>query len=43
MLEANLITGLMFGFEYVDVAESDATHVVLDLGIIRLVFTFFRD
>lgn len=43
MLELHLITGLMFGFEYVDTEESDATHAVIDLGIIRLLFTFFKD
>lgn len=43
MLELHFITGLMFGFEYVDMEEADATHVVIDLGIVRFLFTFFKD
>jgi len=33
----------MVGFEYVSIEEDDANHLVLDLGIVRLLFSFIKD
>ena len=43
MLELNFITGFMVGFEYVNIEEDDATHLIVDLGIVRLLFSFIKD
>ena len=40
ILEAKFITGFMIGFELVN--EEEANHFVLDLGIVRLLFTFLK-
>ena len=40
ILELHFIMGFMVGIEYVDIEESDATHLVLDLGIVRIMATF---
>lgn len=41
LIELHFITGFMVGFEFV--SEESANHAVLDLGIARLMFTFFKD
>jgi hypothetical protein len=43
ILELHFITGFMVGFEYVSMQEDDATHLILDLGIVRLLFSFIKD
>jgi len=43
MLELSFITGFMVGFEYVNIEEDDATHLILDLGIVRLLFSFIKE
>lgn len=41
MLTINFITGAMLGFEYVQDHEfEDMHHIVLDLVIVRLLFTW---
>ena len=42
MVELHFIMGFMLGIEYVNLEESDATHLVIDLGIARIMFTFFK-
>jgi hypothetical protein len=42
LLELNFITGFMVGAEWVNEYE-DCNHLVIDLGIVRLLFTFFKD
>ena len=42
MVELHFITGVMLGIEYVNLEDSDATHLILDLGIVRIMFTFFK-
>jgi hypothetical protein len=39
LLELHFITGFMFGIEWVNEYE-DANHLVLDLGIVRLMGSF---
>lgn len=39
LLEAHFLTGVMVGFEWVSEME-EVNHLVLDLGIVRLLFTF---
>lgn len=39
LLELHFLTGFMVGFEWVSEHE-DANHIVLDLGIARLLFSF---
>jgi hypothetical protein len=39
-IELELIAGLMFGVEYVDVPELEFKHVVVDLGFVRVLFSF---
>lgn len=40
MLQVNLLTGLMLGFEYVDLDELDEQHVVIDILFVRIVFSW---
>jgi hypothetical protein len=42
LVELHLLTGFMIGFEYVSDFE-DAHHLVVDLGIARLLLTFPKD
>ena len=42
LVELSFLTGFMVGFEWVSDFE-DAHHVVLDLGIARLLLTFPKD
>jgi hypothetical protein len=42
MVELHFIMGFMLGVEYVNLEESDATHFVIDLGIVRIMFSFFK-
>lgn len=42
IVELHLLTGFMVGFEWVSEME-DAHHVVIDLGIARLLLTFPKD
>jgi hypothetical protein len=42
ILELHFIMGFMVGIEYVDLEESDATHLVLDLGIVRIMASFLK-
>ena len=39
LIELSILTGLMFGFELVTDYE-DANHLVVDLGIVRLLLSF---
>ena len=39
ILEAHFLTGFMVGFEWVNEME-EVNHLVLDLGIVRFLFTF---
>jgi len=34
--------GFMVGIEYVNIEESDATHLILDLGILRIMASFIK-
>jgi len=34
--------GFMLGIEYVNLEESDATHLILDLGIVRIMASFLK-
>lgn len=36
-IEMSLITGIMFGFEYV---ETEDRHLVIDVAFLRILFTF---
>lgn len=43
-IDMTLITGFMLGFEYVDMREqTDEQHIVVDLFVFRIVFTWFSD
>lgn len=42
LIELSFLTGFMIGFEWVTDYE-DANHVVLDLGIARLLLSFPKD
>lgn len=42
LLELSFLTGFMVGFEWVSDFE-DAHHVVIDLGIARLLLTFPKE
>lgn len=40
-IELNFITGLMLGFEYVDMSQDDGDrHIVLDVLFLRIVVSF---
>lgn len=39
-IDVCIITGLMFGFEYVDVEELDARHLVIDFAFLRVLISF---
>ena len=43
IVELHFIMGFMIGFEYVSIEEDDATHLVIDLGIVRIMFSFLKD
>jgi hypothetical protein len=43
IVELHFIMGFMLGFEYVSIAEDDATHLVIDLGIVRIMVSFIKD
>jgi hypothetical protein len=43
IVELHFIMGFMLGFEYVNIPEDDATHLVLDFGIARLMISFIKD
>lgn len=40
-IELSFLTGFMVGFEYIDEYD-DCRHLILDIGIIRLLFSFER-
>jgi hypothetical protein len=41
IVDLNLITGLMLGFEYVDMEdEGEGRHLVLDILFVRVLITF---
>jgi hypothetical protein len=40
-IELSFLTGFMVGFEYIDEYE-DCRHLILDVGIFRLLFSFER-
>ena len=42
ILELHFIMGFMVGIEYVNLEESDATHLILDLGIVRIMASFLK-
>jgi hypothetical protein len=42
ILELHFIMGFMVGVEYVNLEESDATHLILDLGIVRIMASFLK-
>jgi hypothetical protein len=39
-IEGLFITGLMLGFEYVQLPESEEQHIVIDLLFVRFVITW---
>jgi hypothetical protein len=39
IIEFNLITGIMFGVEYVD-SEDGEQHIVLDIAFLRILFSW---
>jgi hypothetical protein len=39
-IQAEILTGIMFGIEYVDVPELEDRYVVVDIGFLRLLFIF---
>ena len=43
IVELHFIMGFMLGFEYVNIPEDDATHLVIDFGIVRLMISFIKD
>lgn len=43
ILELHFIMGFMVGIEYVNIEESDATHLILDLGIVRIMASFIKE
>ena len=43
IVELHFIMGFMIGFEYVSIEEDDATHLVIDLGIVRIMASFLKD
>jgi hypothetical protein len=43
IVELHFIMGFMVGIEYVNLEESDATHLILDLGIVRIMVSFLKD
>lgn len=43
IVELHFIMGFMIGFEYVNIEEDDATHLVIDLGIVRIMASFLKD
>ena len=42
IVELHFIMGFMIGIEYVNIEESDATHFIIDLGILRIMFSFIK-
>lgn len=42
-IQYHFITGMMLGIEYAKDEEERATHLVLDLLILRLVFSAYAD
>jgi hypothetical protein len=41
-IDLNLITGLMLGFEYVDMSHEDGErHLVIDILFVRVVVSFY--
>jgi hypothetical protein len=42
ILELHFIMGFMVGIEYVNLEESDASHLILDLGIVRIMASFLK-
>lgn len=43
IVELHFITGFMLGFEYVNIEGDDASHLVIDLGIVRIMASFIKD
>jgi hypothetical protein len=43
IVELHFIMGFMLGVEYVNIPEDDATHLVIDLGIARIMVSFIKD
>jgi hypothetical protein len=42
IVELHFIMGFMIGVEYVNIEEDDATHLVIDLGIVRIMTSFLK-
>ena len=40
-IELNLITGMMFGVEYVYNPDEDEKHIVVDIAFVRILFSWF--
>lgn len=40
IIEANLITGMMLGFELVELPEEECQHLVVDILFVRFVFSW---
>lgn len=43
LIELSLITGVMLGFELYEDDEEDTSHLILDLLIVRLVVTWWKE
>jgi hypothetical protein len=42
-IDLNFITGVMLGLEFVSDEESNSRHMVLDLLIIRVLFSLYQE
>lgn len=40
IIQLHLITGIMLGFEYVDIPDEDDRHLVIDFLFLRVLFTW---